>query len=45
MVIKFKIKEMHFMNVNHWAHALYRKILNTFTLLFAPTVNYDILPL
>jgi len=35
MVIKLKIKEMHFKNahVNHWAHTLYKKILNTFTLL------------
>jgi len=24
---------MHFKNVNHWAHALYKKRLNTFTLL------------
>jgi len=24
---------MHFKNVDHWAHALYKKIMNTFTLL------------
>jgi len=32
MVIKLKIKEMHFKNVNvdHWVHALYMKILNMF---------------
>jgi len=33
-VIKFKIKEMHFKNVDHYcARALNKKILNTFTLL------------
>ena len=31
MLIKLNIKEMHFKNVNHLAHALYKKILNTFT--------------
>jgi len=55
MVIKFKIKEMHFKNANHWEHTLYKKILNMFTLLkdffnsfsllFVSMVNYDILPL
>jgi len=33
IVIKLHIKEMHFKNVDHWAHALYMKILNTFKLL------------
>ena len=28
-VIKLIIKEMHFKNVDHLAHALYKKILNT----------------
>ena len=32
IVIKLEIKEMHFKNVNHWVHALYKKILNMFTL-------------
>jgi len=29
-VIKLHIKEMHFKNVYHWAHMLYKNILNTF---------------
>jgi len=29
IVIKLNIKEMHFKNVNHWLHALYKKTLNT----------------
>jgi len=33
MVIKLKIKEMYFKNVDQWVHALYKKILNTYTLL------------
>jgi len=35
MVIKLKIKEMHFNNVSvdHWGHTFYKKILYMFTLL------------
>jgi len=33
IVINVNIKEMHFKNVNYWAHKLYKKILNTLTLL------------
>ena len=33
IMIKLNIKEVHFKNVDHWAHALYKKILNTFKLL------------
>jgi len=33
IVMNLNIKEMHSKNVAHWAHALYKKILNTFKLL------------
>jgi len=33
IVVKLNLKEMHFKNVDHWVHALYKKILNLFTLL------------
>jgi len=57
MVIMLKIKEMHFKNVDHCAQGelhCYKTVLhffNSFSLLFAPTVNniirlgYDVLPL